>query len=292
MAARIDLGMFKETLAAWNADKAPRLAAAIAYSTIFAIAPLLIITIAIVGAVLGFTGSAHPHTAVENALLVQVSRAAGPEAAQTVRGMVDASFGKPRQSVVAQIVGWIVFVIGASSVFVALQDALNTVWGAQAPPEHRNVFVMVRDRAMSLAMLLVVGFLLMMTFLLNVAIAFASSNLAGFLPFAQAGAAFAAINWFFSVAVIAVLFGLMFRILPDVDIRWNDVRIGAVYTALLFVIGQALIGLYIGKAGVASAYGAAGALLAILIWIYYSASILLLGAEFTKIYARRNAPQG
>jgi membrane protein len=292
VATHIDLGMFKETFAAWNADKAPRLAAAIAYSTIFAIAPLLIITIATVGAVLGFTGTTHPHTAVENTLLVQVSRAAGPEAAQMVRSMVDASFGKPRQSVLAQIIGWIVFIVGASSVFVALQDALNTVWDAQPPAARRNVFVMVRDRVMSLAMLLVVGFLLMMTFLLNVVIAFASANLTSYLPFANAGAAFAAINWLVSVAVVAVLFGLMFRFLPDVDIRWSDVRIGALCTSLLFVIGQALIGIYIGKAGVASAYGAAGALLAMLVWIYYSASILLLGAEFTKIYARRSVPQG
>jgi membrane protein len=231
VATHIDLGMFKETFAAWNADKAPRLAAAIAYSTIFAIAPLLIITIATVGAVLGFTGTTHPHTAVENTLLVQVSRAAGPEAAQMVRSMVDASFGKPRQSVLAQIIGWIVFIVGASSVFVALQDALNTVWDAQPPAARRNVFVMVRDRVMSLAMLLVVGFLLMMTFLLNVVIAFASANLTSYLPFANAGAAFAAINWLVSVAVVAVLFGLMFRFLPDVDIRWSDVRIGALCTS-------------------------------------------------------------
>jgi membrane protein len=286
VATRIDFGTFKATLAAWNADKAPRLAAAIAYSTIFAIAPLLIITIAIVGAILGFAGNAHPHSTVENTLLLQVSHAAGPEAAQMVRGMVDASFGKPRQSMLAQIIGWIVFVIGASSVFVALQDALNTVWGAPPPPAQRNLFAMVRDRAMSLAMLLVIGFLLMMTFLLNVVIAFVSANLTAYLPFDGAGIVFAAVNWVVSVAVIAVLFGLMFRILPDVEIRWSDVRIGAVFTALLFVIGQALIGLYIGKAGVASAYGAAGALLAILVWIYYSAAILLLGAEFTKVYAR------
>jgi len=292
MATQIGFGMLKETVTAWNADKAPRLAAAISYSTMFAIAPLLIITIAIVGAVLGFAGTAHPHTAVENALLLQISHAAGPAAAQMVRGMVDASFGKPRQSVLAQVIGWVVFVIGASSVFAALQDALNTVWGTQPPPARGNVIVMLRDRVMSLAMLLVIGFLLMMTFLLNVIIAFASSHLTALLPFTGAGFAFAVINWIVSLAVIAVLFGLMFRILPDVAIEWRDVRIGASCTALLFVIGQALIGIYIGKAGVASAYGAAGALLAILVWIYYSASILLLGAEFTKIHARHNGAQG
>lgn len=292
MTAHLDLNMLKATFAAWNADKAPRLAAAIAYSTIFAIAPLLIITIAIVGAVLGFTGTEHPHSAVENSLLSQVSRAAGPEAAQMVRGMVDASFGKPRQSILAQVIGWITFVIGASSVFVALQDALNTVWDAPPPAAHKSVLIMVRDRAMSLAMLLVIGFLLMVSLLVNVAIAYVSSSLANILPFANAGPAFAVLNWLVSLLVIAVLFALMFRILPDVEIRWSDVALGAFMTAVLFVLGQALIGLYIGKAGVASAYGAAGALLAILIWIYYSASILLLGAEFTKIYARREGSKG
>jgi membrane protein len=278
--AHLDLNTFKATVAAWNADKAPRLAAAIAYSTIFAVAPLLIVTIAIVGAVLGFAGTAHPHSAVENTLLLHVSRAAGPEAAQMVRGMVDASFGKPRQSVLAQVIGWITFAIGASSVFVALQDALNTVWDTQPPAAHQNVLVMIRDRALSFAMLLVIGFLLMITFLLNVAVAYASSNLTSFLPSTIAGPAFAIVNWLVSLLVITVLFA------------WSDVAIGAFITALLFVIGQALIGTYIGKAGVASAYGAAGALLAILIWIYYSASILLLGAEFTKIYARNNGTKG
>ena len=291
MAAHIGVDTFKETFAAWNGDKAPRLAAAIAYSTMFAIAPLIIITIAIVGAVLGFAGTTHPHTAVENALLLDVSRAAGPEAAQLVRGMVDASFGRPRQTIIAQIAGWIAFIVGASTLFAALQDALNTVWDAK-PPVHRNLFVLLRDRMASLAMILVIGFLLMMSFLLNVAIAYATSNLTRFVPFAGNGTVLAGLNWIVSVVVIALLFGLMFRVLPDVEIRWSDVRIGAFFTALLFVGGQAVIGIYIGKAGIASAYGAAGALLAVLIWIYYSASILLLGAEFTKIYARHNEPQG
>jgi membrane protein len=284
--------VLKETFAAWNADKAPRLAAAIAYSTIFAIAPLLIITIAIVGAVLGFTGTAHPHTAVENSLLAQISRAAGTQSAQMVRTMVDASFGRPRQSVIAQILGWIAFAAGASGLFVALQDALNTIWDAKPPPAHRDVLVMIRDRAMSLVMLLVIGFLLMTSLLLNVAIAYATAHLTKLLPAGGAGPLVAGVNWLVSVAVIAVLFALIFRILPDVEIRWSDVASGAFITAILFVAGQALIGLYIGRAGVASAYGAAGALLAILIWIYYSASILLLGAEFTKIYAHRRRPEG
>jgi membrane protein len=287
MAARFDFGIVMETFTAWNADKAPRLAAAIAYSTVFAIAPLLIITIALVGAVLGFTGSTHPHTAVENMLMLPIAHAAGNDAAQLVRGIVDASFGKPRESAIAQVVGWIAFAIGASGVFAALQDALNTVWDVK-PPTHQNILIMVRDRAATIGMLLVIGFLLVMSLFLNVAIAFVSTNLTRVLPFANAGLALAAINWVVSIIVIAVLFGLIFKVLPDVDIGWRDVAIGAIVTAVMFVLGQALIGIYIGKAGVASAYGAAGALLAILVWIYYSALILLFGAEFTKIQARRS----
>jgi membrane protein len=287
MAARVNLEMLKETFAAWNADNAPRLAAAIAYSTVFAIAPLLIITIAIVGAIMGFTGAAHPHSDVENALLNQVRHAAGTDAAVMVRGMIDASFGKPRENIIAQVLGWLTFVIGASGLFVALQDSLNTVWDAK-PPKHQNILIMVRDRAATLSMLVVIGFLMAMSSLLSVVISLVSTHFESALPFASAGIVFAAINWIVSIIVIAVLFGLIFKVLPDVDIAWSDVRIGALATALLFVAGQAVIGIYIGKAGVASAYGAAGALLAILVWVYYSAMILLLGAEFTKVYARRN----
>jgi membrane protein len=293
MRARAVFDLLKATVAAWNADKAPRLAAAIAYSTMFAIAPLLIIAIAIVGAVLGFTGAQHAHSTVENTLLQQVSHAAGDQAAQVVRSMVDASFGRPREGVTAQIVGWVLFVAGASSLFVALQDALNTVWDAKPPEPGKNVLIMVRDRLMSIAMLLVIGFLLMLTFAINVVIAFVSSHLEALVPFANLGFAFVVVNWVVSVIVIAFLFALIFKILPDVEIAWRDVGAGALFTALLFVIGQALIGTYLGRAGVASAYGAAGALLAVLVWVYYSASILLLGAEFTKIYAgRQDAGKG
>lgn len=288
MSARIDVGMLKQTWAAFNADKAPRLAAAIAYSTIFAIAPLLIVTIAIVGAIMGFSGAPHPHSDVENALLQQISRSAGSDAGTLVRGMVDASFGKPRENMLAQIIGWVTFAIGASGLFAALQDSLNTIWDAKPPDAHHGVVAMLRDRAASLGMLLAIGFLIAMSSLLGILIALISANFTRLLPFAGAGAVLAAVNWIVSIIVIAVLFGLIFKVLPDVDISWSDVRLGACATALLFVIGQALIGLYIGRAGVASAYGAAGALLAILVWIYYSALILLLGAEFTKIDALRN----
>ena len=247
MSARVDFAMLKETYAEFNTDKAPRLAAAIAYSTIFAIAPLLIITIAIVGIVMGFAGNAHPHSDVEEVLLRQISRAAGNDAAQLVRGMVDASFGKPRESIIAQIIGWVTFVLGASGVFVSLQDALNTVWNTRPPESHQNVLVLVRDRAATLSMLLVIGFLMIVTSLSNVAIAYVTEHFSALLPFENAGFAFATLNWLISLIVVAVLFGLIFKVLPDAHVRWSDVRVGAVATALLFVIGQALIGLYIGQ---------------------------------------------
>jgi membrane protein len=278
------LELLKTTVTEWNADKAPRLAAALAFATIFAIAPLLIIVIAIVGQILGFAGSAHPHAQVEQQLVNQIASSVGTSGASAVRDMVDASFGKPRQTIVAQTIGWITFVIGASGLFAALQDALNTVWNVT--PKKVSIWTLVRDRLASGAMLLVIAFLLLVSFVANTAISYVSSSFTSVLPFPGAGLAFAIVNWAVSLVVITVLFALMYRFLPDATVRWRDVWAGAALTAVLIVVGQALIGLYLGRAGVASAYGAAGSLLALLLWIYYSAMVLLFGAEFTKVYAR------
>jgi membrane protein len=276
--------LLKTTFTEWNADKAPRLAASLAFATIFAIAPLLIIVIAIVGQVLGFAGSAHPHAQVEGQLVHQIAGSVGSGGASAVRDMVDASFGKPRQTIVAQAIGWVTFVIGASGLFAALQDALNTVWNVT--PKKTSIGTMIRDRVASSAMLLVIAFLLLVSFLVNTAIAYVSSSFVEVLPFPGAGLVFAIVNWAISLVVITVLFALMYRFLPAATVRWRDVWAGAALTAILIVIGQALIGLYLGRAGVASAYGAAGSLLALLLWIYYSAMVLLFGAEFTKVFAR------
>jgi membrane protein len=278
------LKLIADTAVEWNTDKAPRLAAALAYSTIFAIAPLFIIVIAVVGQVLGATGGAHSHARVEDQLVAHINSAVGGDAAELVRGMVDASFRKPRESAIAQIVGWVTFAIAAMGAFVALQDALNTVWNV--PPKKGTIWTIVRDRAASAVMLLVIGALLLVSFILNTAIAYISGSLTDLLPFPGAGLVFAVVNWIVSLLVVTVLFALIYRILPDATVRWNDVWIGAAITAVLIVVGQALIGWYLGRAGVASAYGAAGSLLALLLWIYYSALVLLFGAEFTKVYAR------
>ncbi len=286
MAMHLDAGMLKETFTRWNADKAPRLAAALSYSTIFAIAPLFIIVIAVVGQVLGMTGQAHPHSQTENQMLGAIQRSAGPGAADAVRGMVTATFNKPHQGVIAQIVGWVTLALGASGLFAALQDALNTVWHVE--DQKRTIWQTVRDKAASLGMLLVIGFLLLVTTILSAALAFVSTYVTHLLPFPGAGFVFALVNWVVNVGVISLLFALIYKFLPDAKVEWRDVWTGAVATAVLFVVGQQLIAFYLGKAGVGSAYGAAGSLLVLLLWIYYSSMILLFGAEFTRVYAEKH----
>jgi membrane protein len=278
----MNVDLLKRTWQAFNDDKATRLAAAIAYSTIFSLAPLFVILIAIVGNVLDVHGSGG-HTTAENALLSEIRKSAGPGAADTVRQLIEASFSKPRQGLIAQVFGWIAFALGASGLFASLQDALNAVW--QVESAKGGWKQMIRDRVASFGMIIAVGFLLLVTFVANGAITFIGTHLLGQIPFAANPVLVSIVDQVVSIALVTVTFALIFKVLPDVDVAWRDVITGAALTAVLFVIGEALIGLYIAKAGIASAYGAAGSILVALLWIYYSAIILLLGAEFTKVYA-------
>ncbi len=286
MALHLDIGMLKETYTRWNADKAPRLAASLSYSTIFAIAPLFIIVIAVVGQVLGMTGQAHPHTQTEEQMLGAIQRSAGSGAADAVRGMITATFNKPHQGVIAQVIGYVTLILGASGLFAALQDALNTVWHVE--DQKRTIWQTVRDKVASLGMLLVIGFLLLVTTVLSAVLTFVATYVTHLLPFPGAGMLFGLLNWVVNIGVITLLFALIYKYLPDAKIEWRDVWTGALATSVLFVVGQQLIALYLGKAGVGSAYGAAGSLLVLLLWIYYSAMILLLGAEFTRVYSEKH----
>ncbi|HYW53040.1 MAG TPA: YihY/virulence factor BrkB family protein [Candidatus Elarobacter sp.] len=287
MTLHLNAGLLKETYARFSADKAPRLAASLSYTTIFAIAPLFIIVIAIAGYAIGVAnGTGHGHHVIEDKLLAAVQSSAGKGAADAVRDMVKVSFDKPRQSIVAQVIGWITLVLGAAGLFAALQDALNTVWHVEPP--KKGIWPAIRDRIASIGMLLAIGFILLVTTAVNAAVAYVSTYVATALPFPGAGIVFGLINLLVSIAVIALLFAVMFKYLPDAKVEWGDVRTGALVTAVLFVIGQAAISLYIGKAGVASAYGAAGSLLVLLLWVYYSSMILLFGAEFTRVYAEKH----
>jgi membrane protein len=278
------VSLTKRTFAAFNEDKAQRLAAAIAFSTIFAIAPLFVILIAVVGGILSLDG-AGGHTAAENSLIAEITKNAGAAPAETVRQLIDAGFNKPHQNRIAQIVGWIAFAFTASNLFASLQDALNAVWHVEAT--RGGWKQLIRGRVAAFAMIVVVGALLLATFLANAAIAFVGTNIVERIPFTDSTTILTLVEQAVSLAITAVIFALLFKVLPDVRVAWRDVWIGAAVTAVLFVLGEALISLYLAYGGIASAYGAAGSVLVALIWLYYSAMILLLGAEFTKVFAER-----
>jgi membrane protein len=279
--------LLRATWRGCNDDKVTRLASSIAYATLFSIAPLFIVLIAVAGWAIGVAGSGQGHRVFEYSLLDPIRRAGGPAAADTIRQLVAASFNKPRESIVAQVAGWIAFVAGASALFAALQDALNTVWQIEAT--KAGWAGMLRDRVASLGMLVVVAFVLIVSFALNGAVAGLTTRFAAALPFAGAAVVLPLATWLVSLAMITAVLAMIYKILPDVGLAWRDVWAGAFVSAILFVIGQAGISWYIAVAGVGSAYGAAGSILVILIWIYYSAITLLVGAEFTNVLARTAA---
>jgi membrane protein len=278
------ISVTRQTFAAFNDDKAQRLAAAIAFSTIFAIAPLLVILIAVVGGILSLDG-AGGHTAAENSLIADIAKNAGASTADTVRQLIDAGFNKPHQNRLAQVVGWVAFAFTASNLFASLQDALNAIWHVEAT--RGGWKQMIRGRIAAFAMIVIVGALLLATFLANAAIAFVGTNIVERIPFTNSTTILTLVEQGVSLVVTAIVFALLFKVLPDVRVAWRDVWIGAGVTAVLFVFGEALISLYLAYGGIASAYGAAGSILVALIWLYYSAMILLLGAEFTKVFATR-----
>jgi membrane protein len=279
------LGLLKNVAIGFGRDKIMRLASSIAFAAIFSIAPLIIIIIGVAGWFLGINNGGHGHHLAESAILDQVNRAAGPGAADTVRQLVAAAFNKPRQSVIAQIVGWVTFALGAAALFGALQDSLNAIWQVEATKGGWKQ--MVRGRAASFLMILVVIFLLLGTFAANASIAFATTHFASQLGSAANAVVIGIANQAVTLVLLTIAFAAIYKVLPDVSIGWRDVWIGALVTALLFLVGEALIALYLSRAAVASAYGAAGSLLAMLLWIYYSSIVLLAGAEFTKVATGR-----
>jgi membrane protein len=265
-----------------NQDKVMRLASGIAFSAIFSIAPLLIVLIAIVGGLVGIQNGGHGHHVAEDALLSQIRAAAGKDAADAVGQLVTASFNKPRAGLLAQVIGWIAFVFGAMGLFASLQDALNTIWRIESTGGGWRQ--MLRDRLSAFAMILVVGALLLLTVVVNAGLSFATAHPA-LVPFLGSPVVALVSAPLVSFALVTLALALVYKVLPDVTLDWRDVWIGATVTAVLFVAGEVAIAWYLGVAGVASAYGAAGSLLAALLWIYYSAVVLLVGVEFTKVLA-------
>jgi membrane protein len=268
--------LLKETGREWMEDKVPRLGAALAYYSALSIAPLAVIAIAIAGLVYG-------EEAARGHLLDEIRSLVGAQGAEAIQTMI-AHSRKPGSGVLASILGVATLLAGASGVVGQLQDALNTIWEV-APKPGRGVWGFLKDRSLSLAMVLGLGFLLLVSLVISTVLTALTTSLGGLLP--GAASAMEAVNFVATMAVVALLFALIFKLLPDAEVAWRDVWIGAALTALLFAVGKFLLGLYLGHSGIASTYGAAGSLVVLLVWVYYSSQIVFLGAEFTKAYANR-----
>ncbi len=266
----------KETVSDWLDDNASRLAAALAYYALLSLAPLLVISVAIVG---WFVGA----DAARGRVAGELSAVVGGEAAQGIRAVAE-SAQSPGAGLVSTIVGVVTLFVGASGVFGELQSSLNTVWEV-APKPGRGVMGELRDRFLSFTMVLGVAFLLLVSLVISSALSAAGGFLAGALPGGEV--LWQVINFAFSLVIVTGLFALIFKIVPDAKIEWRDVWLGAAVTAVLFTLGKLLLGLYLGKAAVGSSYGAAGSIIALVVWVYYAAQILLIGAEFTQVQARR-----
>lgn len=269
------IGLLRQTVDEWMEDKAMRLSAALAYYSVFSLAPLLIIAISVAGVVFG-------EEAARGAIERQLTGSIGQESANAVEEMIEGAHQSDSSGIMA-IVGVIVLLFSASGVFGQLKDAMNTIWEIELKP-GRGIFGMIKDRFLSLTMVLGVGFLLLISLILSSWLSAVHDYLGAILPLP--GTLWQVIGAVVSLAVVTLLFALIFKILPDAEVRWKDVWIGAFLTSGLFTVGKLLLSLYLGRQDAASTYGAAGAFVLILLWVYYSSCILLFGAEFTQVYAK------
>lgn len=277
MSAGSILDILKTTFKKWNEDKASRLAAALSYYAIFSIGPVILVIIAIAGLVFG-------EQAARGELVGQIEGAVGPQAAQTIQGILEA-LNQRESGIIATVIGVATLILGAVGLFEQLQGSLNTIWEVQ-PTQGRGVMGMVKDRLIAFSMVLLIGLLLVASLVVTAALALVTSQFAGLVP-PGLGFVWQLLNFLVSFALTVVLFALIYKVLPDVKIAWRNIWLGAAFTALLFAIGRLALGIYLGSATVGSAYGAAGSLVVLLVWIYYSAQIFFFGAEFTQVYANR-----
>ncbi len=270
----------------WVDDYAPSMGAALAYYTLFSVAPLLLIVVSIAGLAFG-------QDAARGEIVAQLQGLMGDAAATALENLL-ASVSRPAEGILSALIGVVVLLVGATTVFAELQDALDRIWRAPARPKG-GVWRLLRARVLSFGLILGVGFLLIASLAVSAGLAALGKWWApifgGWDVLAQG------VNFGISFGLITVIFALIYKIMPRVHIQWHDVWIGAAVTALLFTIGKFLIGLYIGRSGVTSGFGAAGSLVVLLLWVYYSAQIFLLGAEFTWAYAHafgsmKDAPAG
>ena len=277
---KVLFSLLKQTYDEWNQDQAPRLAAALSYYTVFSIAPFLIVVIAVAGIAFG-------QEAVQGSLDEQIQGLVGREGADMIQEIVQNS-RKPADNVIASVIGVATLLMGAGGVFGQLKNALNTVWNVEAK-QGGGILNTIKERFLSFSMVLGVGFLLVVSLAMSTILSLVQNYFATLLPGTEV--LLQVLNFVLSFGIITLLFAMIYKVLPDAEITWHDVWIGAAVTALLFTIGKTLLGIYLGNSGVASSYGAAGSLILILLWIFYSSQILLFGAEFTQVFARRYGSQ-
>ena len=266
----------KQAASSWVDDYAPSMGAALSYYSVFSLAPLLVIVISIAGLVFG-------EEAARGEVFAQLSGLMGTDAAAAVEELLNAA-AKPTTGITSAVIGLVVLLIGATTVFGELQDALDRIWRAPVREGSTGLWGLLRSRFLSFGMILGIAFLLMVSLVMSAAVSalgkWWAPAFGGWELLAQA------INAVVGFAFTTVVFAMIYKIMPRVHVRWHDVWLGAAITAVLFTVGRMLIGLYIGKTALASGFGAAGSLAVIFVWVYYSAQIFLMGAEFTWVYAR------
>jgi membrane protein len=277
MSPKTILGLLKRTALEWYEDRGSRLGAALAFYTLFSLAPVLIIVIAIAAMAFG-QEVAHAQ------IIQQIESFIGRDGTKAIQVMLE-NASQRSSGVITTLIGLTTFLFGATIVFSELQDALNIIWKIPPKPERGIVIGLIRDRFLSFVMVLGIGFLLLVSSVANAVLAAIVQIFGDILPhqvyFLRAA------NALFSFGMVTLLCAMIYKVLPDTRIAWGDVLIGAVATSLLFTVGKFLIGLYLGYSSIMSAHGAAGSLVAVLVWMYYSAQIFYFGAEFTKVYAAR-----
>ena len=273
--------MIKASIAAWVDDYAPSMGAALAYYTVFSLAPLLVIVISVAGLIFGAD-------AVSGAIFSQINGLMGAEAAKGIQDLLS-SVSKPSTGIIGTILGIVFLLVGATSVFGELQDALDRIWRAPARVRASGLLTLLRTRLLSFGMILGIAFLLMVSLVTGAAIAAFGTWWGGWFGGWEVLAQ--VINAVIGFLMTTAVFALIYKLMPRVKVSWGDVWVGAAVTALLFTAGRLLISLYIGKTGVASGFGAAGSVAVVFVWVYYSAQVFLVGAEFTWIYAQRMGSQ-
>jgi membrane protein len=264
-------------LAGWWDDDVPRLGASLAYYTLFALAPVLVIAIGIGGLVFGAE-------AVRGEIVGQIQGLIGREGAAAVQGMLEGA-SRPSASIAATVVGIFTFFIGATGAFLELQTALNTIWHVEMKPTGSYWRALIMQRIISFGLVVALGFLMVTSLLVSAALAAAHRYMGNAFP--GVFVLWEALNVIVSLGVVTLLFAMIYKVLPDVKLAWRDVWLGALVTAGLFTLGKLLIGLYLGTTSVASTYGAAGSVIVVLVWVYYSAQVILLGAEFTRAWVNQ-----